>query len=101
MSNIAVFGTVFFFFEAVGLGKDDGVSFSESCCFDRAYDWRWHWRVKRWNVCIVDEGESLGFIADYWTQALVLLVVSLVDVLTTKVKVGSVSLVIFQLICLR
>ena len=31
MSNIAVFETVFFFFEAVGLGRDDGVSFSESC----------------------------------------------------------------------
>ena len=27
MSNIAVFKTVFFFFEAVGLGRDDSVSF--------------------------------------------------------------------------
>ena len=29
MSNIAVFKTVFFFFEAVGLGRDDSVSFSD------------------------------------------------------------------------
>ena len=29
MSNIAVFKTVFFFFEVVGLGRDDSVSFSD------------------------------------------------------------------------
>ena len=32
MSNITVFETVFFFFEAVGLGRDDSVSFSDCLC---------------------------------------------------------------------